>query len=218
MRSGRLPPGHSNSAASAPSVTSQCRLSRRSSAGGRCGRLLPSGAGDKRRDGRVGERAETAPRVTERCVTSTSACAHLVPAARELAPMPSASRVPSRLARQHAERIVDPQRDVRALLRQLRFGQRDEEQRGQQRAASPRRVGRPAFAGGGALAAAPARGPGATRARRAAAARRDAASESPAAAASPSNHNGVTKLSNWIAPGPGVAAACAARAARRPSR
>ena len=52
------------------------------------------------------------------------------------------------LASQHAERVIDPQRDCRVPLRQLRFGQRDEQERGQQRAATPRRVGRLTFARG----------------------------------------------------------------------
>ena len=85
----------------------------------------------------------------------------------------------------------------RALLRQLRFGQRDEEKRGQQRTASPRRVRRPAFARSGTARsrAPPQVQPGHGYAR-AAAVRRGAASESPAAARVPTTRPAWRRSAN----------------------
>ena len=103
--------------------------------------------GPQRRPGSrrsVVEHVEAVPRVTQR--------PHLDNSLRNGGEQRASSRQTfgepraARLARQHAERIVDPERDACARLRQLRFRQRDEEKRGHQCTASPCRVGRPALA------------------------------------------------------------------------
>ena len=215
-RSGRRPPGQSKSAPSAPSVTSQCSRSGRSSAaGGALGSFCPapasssataaSPAGPRARQGWPSARNSTSPGGVS--ASSARACAR-----------PSASRVP---AASRVSMLIES--STHSVTGTRACGHCGPASATRSRAASSARR-RQAGSGGwrwpaaGACAAAPCQSArrDTGRARRC---RPPRCSQRISGSTSrPDSHSGVSTVSNPVAPAPGVAAACAARAARCPSR
>ena len=215
-RSGRRSPGHAMRLASAPSVTSHCWLSRRSSAaGGAAGSLCPAPATIVATVASLG-----APRLcqgSESRRTSTSDDGSSASCMRTRA-SPSASRVPV------ASRVsMLSESSIHSVTRTRSSGSRGPASAIRSSAASSARR-RHAGSGG---RRSPACGRLASEPRQSA--RRDTgisrrggpprcSQRMTGSRTRPASHSGVRKLSNAIAPARDARAACAATAGPRPSR
>ena len=216
VRSGRLPPGQPSQLGWVPSVSSHCSLSLRSRpAGGGCGGLRPapwvsvavlaSLSGPRLCQGSLSVRtSSSAPGIP---TSSDRACAK--PSAKRV---PWASRV-SRLTESSTHSVMSGHCRGSCGSASAVSTRAVSSARRRQAGSGGRRW--PAAAG---LAAAPRHRPrwatgSASRWRPPRCSQRIAGSST-----SPTSQTGVTQLNNVIAPGPGDPAACAATAARCPSR